>query len=169
MFLCAKVMFISAKSCHRRQLSFQESLYHFVPPVPGVADGRVIDGHDLHATATAQGIVAGIDRIAVDSDVVAVLPSLATRHLSPQTVALGDDILRTVLVEHAEESLLRLAILRVRACLARSAHRHLQIVVEQHALPDTLSFRPFGLMPDEARSNFRNVLIQRSRGLSSLR
>ena len=110
----------------------------------------MIDGHDLHATATAQGIVAGIDRIAVDSDVVAVLPSLAARHLSPEAVAPGDDILRTVLVEHAEEGFLGLTILSLCSSFARSAHRHLKIVVEQYTLPDSLPLRPFGLMSHKA-------------------
>ena len=110
----------------------------------------MVDRHDLHATATAQGIAASIDRIAVDSDVVAVLPSLAARHLSPQTVAPGDDILRTVLVEHAEEGFLGLTVLSLCSGFARSAHRHLKIVVEQYTLPDSLPLRPFGLMPHKA-------------------
>ena len=110
----------------------------------------MIDGHDLHASATTEGVAASIDRVAVDGDGIAVLPAFAARHLPPQTVAPSDDILWTVLVEHAEESLLSLSILRVRACLARSAHRHLQIVVEQHALPNTLPLLPVGLVSYEA-------------------
>ena len=110
----------------------------------------MVDRHHLHATATTEGVAAGIDRVAVDGDVVAVLPSLAARHLSPQSVAPGDDILRTVLVENTEEGFLGLTVLCIRTRLAWSAHRHLQIVVEQYTLPDSLPLRPFGLMPDEA-------------------
>ena len=42
-----------------------------------------------------------------------------------------DDILRTVLVENTEEGFLGMAVLRIRTRLARAAHRHLKIVVQQ--------------------------------------
>ena len=58
--------------------------------------------------------------------------------------------LRTVLVEHAEDGFLGLTVLSLCSGFARSAHRHLKIVVEQYTLPDSLPLRPFGLMTDEA-------------------
>ena len=51
-------------------LLLQERLYHLVPVVPGVADGWVVDRHHLYASAPTEGVAAGIDRIAVDGDVV---------------------------------------------------------------------------------------------------
>ena len=113
----------------------QKSLYHLVPIVPGVAYGRMVYRHHFHLLTITQKISTRSNRITIHYDVVAILPA-NIRKIVPKSLAPDDDILRLVLFEDLEECLASLVILFGCASLARTTHRHLQIVEEDDRVPD---------------------------------
>ena len=122
-----------------RKLS-QKSLYYLVPIVPGVAYGRMIHRHHFHLLAITQKISTHSNRITIHYDVVAILPA-HIRKIFPKSLAPYDDVLRLILFDDLEESLACLVILFGSASLARTTHRHLQIVEEDDRVPNLLSVK----------------------------
>ena len=127
-----------------RKLS-QESLYHLVPIVPGIAYGRMIHRHHFHLLAITQKISTCSNRITIHYDVVAILPA-NIRKIVPKSLAPDDDILRLVLSDDLEECLASLVILFGCASLARTTHCHLQIVEEDDRVPNLQPHRLIGLL-----------------------
>ena len=100
-----------------------------MPIVPGVAYGRMIHRHHFHLLAITQKISTRSNRIIIHYDVVAILPAYI-RKIVPKSLAPYADILQLILFDDLKEYLASLTILLPSACLARSTHRHLQIVEE---------------------------------------
>lgn len=127
-----------------RKLS-QKSLYHLVPIVPGVAYGRMVYRHHFHLLTITQKISTRSNRITIHNDVVAILPAYI-RKIIPKPLAPYDDVLRLILFDDLEESLASLVILFGCASLARTTHRHLQIVEEYHRVPNFQPHRLLGFL-----------------------
>jgi hypothetical protein len=123
----------------------QKVLYYPIPIVPGVAYGRMIHRHHFHQLAITQKISTCSNRITIHYDVVAILPAYI-RKIIPKPLAPYDDILRLVLFDDLEESLASLVILFGCASLARTTHRHLQIVEEDDRVPNLQPHRLIGLL-----------------------
>lgn len=113
----------------------QKVLYYPIPIVPGVAYGRVIHRHHFHLLTITLKIRTHSNRITIHYDVVAILPA-NIRKIIPKPLAPYDDVLRLVLFDDLEESLASLVILFGCASLARTTHRHLQIVEEDDRVPN---------------------------------
>lgn len=121
-----------------RKLS-QKFLYHLVPIVPRIAYGRMIHHKDLYMLATRHHVESIRHPSAFHFDVIAIHPvnirnlllALVTaRQIIPKPLAPYDDVLGLVLFDNLKESLASLVILFGCASLARTTHRHLQIVEE---------------------------------------
>ena len=134
-----------------RKLS-QKSLYYLVPIVPGIAYGRMIYHKSLNMLATRPHVESIRHPSAFHFDVIAIHPvnirnlllaPVTARQIIPKPLAPYDDVLRLVLFDDLEESLASLVILFGCASLARTTHRHLQIVEEDDRVPD---FQPHRLI-----------------------
>ena len=137
-----------------RKLS-QKSLYHLVPIVPGIAYGRMIHYKGLYMLATRHHVESIRHPSAFHIDVIAIHPvnirnlllaPVTARQIVPKPLAPYDDVLRLVLFDDLEESLACLVILFGCTSLARTTHRHLQIVEEYHRVPDLQPHRLIGLL-----------------------
>ena len=91
--------------------------------------------HHFHLLTITQKISTRSNRITIHNDVVAILPAYI-RKIIPKPLAPYDDVLRLILFDDLEESLASLVILFGCASLARTTHRHLQIVEEDDRVPD---------------------------------
>lgn len=67
-----------------------------MPIVPGIADGWMVDWHDLHLCAIIECIVAALVDVAIHYDVIVPRPPLSCWHTAPKARAPHNDILRAV-------------------------------------------------------------------------
>ena len=136
-----------------RKLS-QKSLYHLVPIVPGIAYGRMIHHKSLNMLATRHHVESIRHPSAFHFHIIAIHPvnirnllsaPVTARQIIPKPLTPYNDVLRLILFDDLKECLACLVILFGCASLARTTHRHLQIIKEQHRIPNLQPHRLVGL------------------------
>ena len=134
----------------------QKALNYPMPIVPGVAYGRMIHHKSLNMLATRHHVEAIRHPSAFHFDVITIHPvnirnllltPVTARQIVPKSLALHDDVFWLILFDNLKECLASLVILFGCASLARTTHRHLQIVEEDDRVPDLQPHRLIGLLP----------------------
>ena len=133
----------------------QKALNYPMPIVPGVAYGRMIHHKSLNMLATRHHVEAIRHPGAFHFDVITIHPvnirnllltPVTARQIVPKSLALHDDVFWLILFDNLKECLASLVILFGCASLARTTHRHLQIVEEDDRVPNLQPHRLIGLL-----------------------
>lgn len=114
----------------------------------------MIDAKGTDAPAILKLIIAVLNGIAFHIDGFAILPPFG-RQIVPKPLAPHDEQIGVQLVEDGEKRLGCCLILFRRASLARTAHGHLQIIVESDVVPNPAAFGGRGFVAHQRPLEFQ--------------
>ncbi len=114
----------------------------------------MIDAKGADAPAILKLIITVLNGIAFHIDGFAILPPLG-RQIVPKPLAPHDEQIGMQLVEDGEKRLGCRLILFRRASLARTAHGHLQIIVESDVVPNPAAFAGRGFVAHQRPLEFQ--------------